>query len=116
MTGSPANDLVPIVREYYDALDRQRYDRLASLLVPGFVHVRPEMTLDGRERFVRFMREERPASETTHPIERIYRTPDATELAVRGRLLTESGEPITGFVDVFRFDADRISRIRTYTD
>ena len=53
MTGSPANDLVPIVREYYDALDSHDYDRLESLLAPDFVHDRPEMTLDGRERFDR---------------------------------------------------------------
>jgi ketosteroid isomerase-like protein len=73
------------------------------------------MTLDGRERFVRFMREQRPATETTHPIEQIYRANEG-ELAVRGRLVAGSGETITGFVDVFSFDADRISRIQTYTD
>jgi ketosteroid isomerase-like protein len=102
-------------RAYYEALDSHDYDRLESLLAPGFVHDRPKMTLDGRDRFVQFMREERPDTDTTHPIDRIYRTEDANELAVRGRLLGKNGERLTGFVDIFSFDAEKIVRIQTYT-
>ncbi|MEF8936739.1 nuclear transport factor 2 family protein [Halobacteriaceae archaeon SHR40] len=103
-------------RAYYDALDSHDYDRLESLLAPDFVHDRPEMTLDGRERFVQFMREERPETETSHPIDRIYRTGEADELAIRGRLVEKDGRTLTGFVDVFSFGSDGIVRIETYTD
>jgi len=101
-------------RAYYRALDDDEYDLLAALLAPGFVHERPDMTLEGRERFVRFMREERPATDTTHPVDGVYRRdgsdggegdgPDGatdTEVAVRGRLLAADGRELTGFVDVF---------------
>ena len=103
-------------RAYYEALDSHDYDRLEGLLAPGFVHDRPDTTLDGRERFVQFMREERPATDTSHPIDRIYRTDEADELAVRGRLVGKNGRTLTGFVDIFSFGSEGIVRIQTYTD
>lgn len=102
------------VRSYYEALDNHEYERLASILAAGFVHVRPDRTLDGRDRFIEFMRDERPTVETTHPLEAIFRTDQ--QMAVQGRLLDASGDEITGFVDVFSFDMDGIARIETYTD
>jgi ketosteroid isomerase-like protein len=105
-----------IARAYYDALDSHDYEQLASLLDAEFVHDRPEMTLEGRDRFVQFMREERPDTDTTHPIDRIYRTDDANELAVRGQLVNKNGKTLTGFVDIFSFDSEEIVRIQTYTD
>ena len=103
-------------RAYYDTLDSHDYDRLESLLAPDFVHDRPELTLDGREQFIQFMREERPETDTTHPIDRIYRTGGTDELAVRGRLVDRNGETLAGFVDIFSFDSGEIVRIQTYTD
>jgi ketosteroid isomerase-like protein len=117
-------------RAYYRALDGGDYDLLAALLAPGFVHERPNMTLEGRDRFVRFMREERPSTDTTHPVDGVYRrasdgpTGDAsgtetgigTEVAVRGRLLAADGTELAGFVDVFSFEDGRMVRLRTYTD
>jgi ketosteroid isomerase-like protein len=102
------------VRAYYRALDDGEYDRLADLLAPSFVHDRPEMTLEGRERFVRFMREDRPATDTSHPVDAVYTDDD--EVAVRGRLLSADGDELVGFVDVFSFDGMAIERLRTYTD
>jgi ketosteroid isomerase-like protein len=104
------------VRAYYRALDSADYDQLASLLACDFVHERPEMTVYGRERFVEFMRNERPATETTHPIDAQYRQIGGKEHAVRGRLLSSDGTEITGFVDVFSFEDGKIVRIRTYVD
>ncbi|MEF8827742.1 MAG: nuclear transport factor 2 family protein [Haloarcula sp.] len=115
-------------RAYYDAIDGDDYDQLASLLAPSFVHDRPDRTIEGRDRFVRFMREERPQTDTTHPVDGLYRrqTDSAVEstdgddaataeVAARGRLLDADGERIVGFVDVFTFAGDDIERIETYT-
>ena len=119
------------VRAYYRALDGGDYDLLAALLAPEFVHERPDMTLEGRERFVRFMREQRPSTDTAHPVDGVYRRTgsggesdeplgrgpsDTTEVAVRGRLLAADGRELTGFVDVFTFEEGRMVRLRTYTD
>ncbi|MFB6222650.1 MAG: nuclear transport factor 2 family protein [Haloarcula sp.] len=113
---------------YYDAIDGDDYDRLASLLAPDFVHDRPDRTIDGRERFVQFMREERPQTDTTHPLDGLYCSYDEgseptdssgdteeTEVVARGRLLDADGERITRFVDVFTFADGAIERIETYT-
>ncbi|QGN07419.1 DUF4440 domain-containing protein [Halorhabdus sp. CBA1104] len=110
MTEDPVAD----VRAYYRALDEHDYDRLQALLAPAFVHRRPDLTLDGRERFVQFMREERPDDRTTHPIEAIYRDGE-DDLAACGRLLDEDGAEIAAFVDLFRFGEAGIESVRTYT-
>lgn len=114
-------------RAYYDAIDGDDYDRLASLLASSFVHERPDRTIEGRERFVGFMRDERPQTDTTHSLAGLYcRQADTTaeqtdgdtaataEVIARGRLLDADGEYIFGFVDVFMFARDDIERIETY--
>ncbi|MXR50337.1 DUF4440 domain-containing protein [Halovenus sp. WSH3] len=116
MTEHPqTTDGEALVRTYYESLDSQNYDQLAGILSEEFVHERPEMTLTGRDEFLSFMRDGRPMTETTHPIERIYRATDGSDLAVRGRLVAD-GETITGFVDLFTLSDERIERIETYTD
>jgi ketosteroid isomerase-like protein len=125
----PPEGRVPRVRAYYRALDAGDYELLAALLAPGFVHERPDMTLEGRERFVRFMREQRPTTDTTHPLDGVYRRVGSeeaehgredddpkAELAARGRLLGPDGEEFTGFVDVFTFEGERMVRLRTSVD
>ena len=127
MTADLPDGPVGRARAYYRALDGGDYDLLAALLAPGFVHERPDMTLEGRDRFVRFMREERPSTDTTHPVDGVYRRDSGgvtgsgeadagPEVAVRGRLLTADGTELTGFVDVFSFEDGRMVRLRTYTD
>ena len=131
-------------RAYYDAIDAGEYDALAALLATEFVHDRPDRTLSGRESFVRFMREERPRTDTDHVVDAVYgrssdgRDGDAgdeaaadddaagradAELAVRGRLCGADGETLFGFVDVFRVEpatrresGTRLARLTTYTD
>jgi ketosteroid isomerase-like protein len=111
-------------REYYRALDEHDYEALAAILAAGFVHHRPDRTIEGRDRFVRFMREERPLKDTSHPVDAVYeRTGNADdtsaetppEVAVRGRLLKADGSRLASFVDVFTFGSDEIDALRTYT-
>ncbi|MFB6152582.1 MAG: nuclear transport factor 2 family protein [Haloarculaceae archaeon] len=103
-------------RAYYRALDEHDYESLWSLLTPGFVHDRPDRTLDGRDRFVRFMRQERPQRDTSHPVDQVYVADGgAGDVAVRGRLLDDDGGQIAAFVDVFTLDDGRIDRVDTYT-
>lgn len=104
-----------LARSYYAALDEHRYDRLASLLAPTFVQYRPDLTLESRDRFVRFMREERPDSETEHVVERTF-TAETGDVAVAGRLVGADGERITAFVDVFSVQDGTIRELRTYTN
>ena len=99
---------------YYRAIDGGDYDLLEALLADAFVHDRPDRTIEGRDRFVQFMRAERPQTDTTHPVDGVYRHPEGG-VAVRGRLLDADGDRIAAFVDVFEFGADRIQRIETYT-
>ena len=124
--GDPTGEPTTLARAYYRALDEHEYDRLASLLAPSFVHERPDRTIEGRERFVRFMREERPQTDTTHPIDGVYvpaaeagsdsETGAAVEVLVRGRLLAADGSEITTFVDAFTVAEGVLQRLRTFTD
>lgn len=107
------DDRAATARAYYRSLDEHDYETLASILTPAFVHRRPDMTIDGRAEFVQFMREERPQTDTSHPIDAIYEHEDG--LAVEGQLLSSDGGQITGFVDVLAFEDGRIAEITTYT-
>jgi ketosteroid isomerase-like protein len=120
-----ADDAPTVVRRYYDALDGHDYDALGDVLAPDFVQHRPDRTFDGRDAFVRFMREERPMTETRHDLRETF--VDGGRVAVRGRLLDGDGSVLFGFVDVFALAGendgrgeserrdDRISRLETYT-
>ena len=119
-------------RAYYRAIDAAAYDDLSALLAPEFVHDRPDRTLSGRDEFVRFMRENRPRTDTTHQVETVYVESGAGdggdlggdavagEIAVRGRLLDDDGKELFGFVDVFEFAsvdaAAAVAHLTTYTD
>lgn len=105
-----------LVRAYYEALDSHGYDRLESLLAPEFVHDRPDMSLDSREEFVTFMRDDRPEMETTHRIESVFQTGQGSPFAVQGELLDKGGNTITGFVDIVSVSDGKIVGIKTYTD
>lgn len=103
-----------LARAYYRNIDRGAYDELGDLLAEGFRQVRPDRTIEGREAFVRFMREDRPMTDTSHVVEALY-VGDG-RVAVEGRLVRTDGGELFGFVDTFRFDGDRIAGLRTYTD
>lgn len=106
------SDPAALAQAYYDALDAGEYDRLAALLHPEFVQRRPDRTFEGRDRFVEFMRDERPNTDTTHVVERVY--PTGPGVAVRGQLLDADGEELFAFVDVFSVDAGRLTALETY--
>ncbi|MEF8790088.1 MAG: nuclear transport factor 2 family protein [Haloarculaceae archaeon] len=103
-----------LARAYYRHIDGGEYDALGDLLADGFRHVRPDRTIEGREAFVRFMRDERPMTDTSHHVDALYA--GEAGVAVEGRLVRTGGGELFGFVDAFRFDGDRIAGIHTYTD
>lgn len=100
-------------QSYYDAIDDGNYDMLADLLADDFVQIRPDMTHNGPQEFVSFMREDRPRMDTRHVIDAMY--DGAGGVAARGRLVAPEG-PMFSFVDVFDVDDGKIERLQTYTD
>ncbi|MFB6266842.1 MAG: nuclear transport factor 2 family protein [Halodesulfurarchaeum sp.] len=103
-----------LARRYYACLDEGRYEALEEVLAPEFVHHRSDRRLEGRDRFVSFMRDERPRTDTEHAIETIYTGPGG--VAVRGRLLLPDGSEWFEFVDVFAVRDGRLRTLRTFTD
>ena len=103
-------------REYYRAIDEGDYAALSDLVADGFVHERPDRTIEGREAFIAFMRSGRPENDTEHVLEAIYETTASDRVAAEGRLVAPDGTKWFGFVDVFIVDDDGITRLRTYTD
>ncbi|MFC6960634.1 nuclear transport factor 2 family protein [Halocatena marina] len=102
-----------LVREYYRAIDEHDYDALQTVLAPAFIHDRPDRTIDGRDAFVRFMRDERPETDTTHDIVDLFRKEQA--IAVRGTLNRANGETWIEFVDVFSVENGVIASLKTYS-
>ena len=105
-------DNVDVARRFYAAVDAGAYDELRDLLVPSFTHDRPDHRLVGRDAFVRFMREDRPLTDTHHRVEATYTNGD--DVAVRGRLLDDDGDPLFAFVDVHRLEDGRLASLTTY--
>lgn len=106
-------DAASIVRAFYTALDEHRYADLADLLAPDFMQYRPDRTFEGRDAFVSFMREDRPMTDTSHALERVFTNADGA--AVQGELLDAHGETLFRFVDVHTVADGRIESVRTYT-
>ncbi|MFC6615775.1 nuclear transport factor 2 family protein [Halopenitus salinus] len=113
LTNADHADAERLVRRYYAHIDAGDYEALAALLDPAFVHDRPDRTLDGRDRFVAFMRDERPMTDTEHVVDAVYA--NGSDRAARGRLLDADGEVLFAFLDVFSIGTDRIESLRTYT-
>lgn len=105
-----------LASEYYRTVDEDDYETLESLLVEEFVHDRPDMTLEGRDRFVSFMRDERPVKDTVHILEAVYATDDGERVAAEGKLVRNDESVWFRFVDTFAFADRKIETIRTYTD
>lgn len=108
-----STDVTALARRYYDALDAGAYDDLETLLAPSFVQRRPDRTFEGRDAFVRFMRDERPMTDTTHELDDVFGTDD--RVAARGRLLDGDGDHLFEFADHFLLEGCRIARLETYT-
>ncbi|WP_336036115.1 nuclear transport factor 2 family protein [Halobacterium yunchengense] len=104
-------DAAALAQTYYDAIDDGDYDALREALAPDFQHVRPDRTLDGRDAFVAFMRDDRPRTDTSHVVDAVYEGADG--VAARGRLLGPEGE-LFAFVDVFETADGAIAAVRTY--
>jgi ketosteroid isomerase-like protein len=102
-----------LARAYYEAIDADEYERLRGLLADDFRQERSDMTLDGADAFVRFMRDDRPETDTTHAVESVYESSDG--VAVEGVLRQADGSVWFRFVDVFRVEDGRVAFLRTYT-
>lgn len=102
-----------LARAYYGAIDAGEYERLADLLAPGFVQRRPDRTFESRDAFVRFMREDRPRTDTHHEIVAVVG--DESRACVRGRLRGADGDVLFAFADVFECEDGRVVRLDTYT-
>jgi ketosteroid isomerase-like protein len=103
-----------LVRAFYEALDEHAYDDLRELLAPAFTHHRPDRTFEGRATFVSFMREDRPAKDTSHEIQRLFAADDS--VAVQGRLRRSDGDLLFRFADVHTVEDGQIQQLRTYTN
>jgi len=114
---------VQLVERYYDAIDDEDGEALASVLAAEFRHDRPDRTLEGRERFVEFMLEERPRTDTVHAVDTVFlpqdldseHEHDEEDVAVHGRLFGDDGEELFAFVDLFTVGEDGIQQLRTFT-
>lgn len=107
-------DAVTLVERYYETIDAGAYDALRRLLVDDFHQERPDRTLDGADRFVGFMREERPDPDTSHEVQAVFEREGG--VAVQGRLLRADGSEWFRFVDVFTVDGGRLASLVTYTN
>jgi ketosteroid isomerase-like protein len=112
---------VHLVERYYEAIDETDDEALVSVLAPEFRHDRPDRTLEGRSRFIEFMLEERPATDTVHAVDTVFLPEeqsdhDAGDVAVHGRLITDDGTEQFAFVDLFTVGDDGITLLRTFTN
>jgi predicted SnoaL-like aldol condensation-catalyzing enzyme len=108
-------DAIYLARLYYTALDDHGYDVLWDLLQQDFVQYREDMTLDGRDEFVSFMRDGRPQTDTTHVIDRYIRSKRDGEIVVRGHLEDRNGDTLFVFLDRFRAREGKLTELKTFT-
>jgi len=101
-----------LARSYYRALDDHDYETLEEILAPGFTQERPDQTLEGRERFIEFMRAERPDTDTSHEVVSVYR--NDTGLAVQGTVYRADGSAWFEFVDLFTVEDDQLTTLETF--
>jgi len=109
-----------LVERYYEAIDAMDADGLAAVLAPEFRHDRSDRTIEGRERFVEFMMNDRPQTDTVHAVDTLFLPAvddDAREreVAAHGRLFAEDGEELFAFVDLFSVEEEKIVELRTFT-
>ncbi|WP_207586690.1 nuclear transport factor 2 family protein [Halomontanus rarus] len=116
--GGGGDDPESLVRAYYRALDDHEYEAFESILTPAFTQRRPDRTFENRAAFVRFMREDRPTTDTSHEVLAVLvggGDGAETRVAVQGRLLDGAGTELFQFVDVFTLEDGRVCRLETYT-
>ncbi|KAB1198022.1 MULTISPECIES: nuclear transport factor 2 family protein [Haloferax] len=107
-------DATYLARQYYTAIDEHGYESLRDILDPDFVQRRGDMTLDGREAFVSFMRDDRPQKDTIHVIDRYIQSKSDDEIVVRGHLEDSTGNELFVFLDRFRTRDGQISELKTF--
>ncbi len=115
---------VQLVEQYYEAIDANDGEALEAVLAPAFRQDRPDRSLDGRDRFVEFMLNERPRTDTVHAVDTLFLPEDREaehehhdeeEVAVHGRLFNKDGSEQFAFVDLFTVGEEGITHLRTFT-
>lgn len=101
-----------LAREYYRAIDEHDYEALSDVLGADFSHDRSDRTIEGRETFVQFMREERPETDTTHEVMELFQ--NESGIAVHGKLNRADGSVWFEFVDVFGVRDGSLESLKTY--
>lgn len=102
-----------LARSYYEAIDDGDYEALAELLAPDFVQVRGDRTFESREAFVRFMRDDRPTTDTIHEVHHV--TAQSDRVVVEGSLRDADGDELFRFADAFAVEDGRLAHLRTYS-
>jgi len=110
-----------LVERYYEAVDAMDAEGLESVLAPEFRQERGDRSFEGRDRFVEFMMNGRPRTDTVHAVDTLFRpavdADDARErqVAAHGRLFGEDGEELFAFVDLFSVENGAIVELRTFS-
>ncbi|WP_323172086.1 nuclear transport factor 2 family protein [Natrialba sp. PRR66] len=118
-TDTDAADADPeaVVRDYYDAVDAERYDELVSLFTDDVRYERPgQGAITGREELREFYLTGRPLEDGSHEIHDVL--VDGTTAAVRGTFSgVQDGERVEfDFADVHELEEGQIARRYTFTD
>jgi uncharacterized protein len=111
------DDPETVVRDYYEAVDDERYDGLGALFTEDIRYERPgQGAITGREALREFYLEGRPLEEGSHEVHDIV--VDGTTAAVRGSFSgRQGGETVEfGFADFHEFADGKIARRYTFTD
>ncbi|MDT5270737.1 MAG: hypothetical protein QOH49_2923 [Acidobacteriota bacterium] len=105
-----------IVQQLFDAIDSSNWEALEKLFHPEVVYERPGYDpFSGRERVMRFYREERILASGRHKLESVVL--DGENGACWGRFVgfKKDGAAVDErFADVYSFDEGRIKARRSY--
>ncbi|MDG5758706.1 nuclear transport factor 2 family protein [Natronococcus sp. A-GB1] len=106
-----------VVRDYYDAVDDERYDDLVALFAEDVRYERPgQGAIEGRAELREFYLEGRPLEEGSHEVDDLI--VDGDTVAVRGTFAgRQNGEDVAfAFADFHEFEDGTIARRYSFTD
>lgn len=106
-----------VVRNYYDAVDDERYDDLVALFAEDVRYERPgQGAIEGREELREFYLEGRPLEEGSHEV--VDLVVEEETVAVRGTFSgrQDGGDVAFAFADFHEFEDGKIARRYSFTD
>ncbi|MFC4439377.1 MULTISPECIES: nuclear transport factor 2 family protein [Natrialbaceae] len=111
------DDPEAVVRDYYEAVDDERYDDLVELFTEDVRYERPgQGAITGREELREFYLEGRPLEDGAHEVHDVV--VDGNTVAVRGSFSGRQGGDTVEFefADFHEFENGAIARRYTFTD